>query len=234
MELHYPSPVYSKSRSVEISHQDLMEKKIVCISSSNAVLNHYKILRTQVQQSTRIKGCRTIMITSVGPAEGKTLTAVNLAITMARDFHEKILLVDADLKNQNIHNAMGYYSDKGIAAHLLDDIPLNELIVWPGIDKLTVLSGGSPVESSAELLGSPRMREMVADMKKRYDDRYIIFDVPPLLGCADTINFVPMVDCIIITINSGKTAMKEVNRVLTLLPGEKILGFVMNRHNTTH
>ncbi len=233
-DIEYPSPVYCNSKSVSVSVPEMLEKKYVCISPEARELEYYKILRTQVQQNTRLNGCRTIMITSVCPGAGATLTAINLAITMARDFHEKILLVDANLKKQQIHYALGYESEQGIADHLVADVPLGDLIVWPGIGKLTVLSGGRPVEASAELLGSPKMLGMIQEMKKRYDDRYILFDAPPLLDRADSINLAPMVDCILITVDSGRTGMRDVRKALSMVPREKVLGFVMNRHGKSH
>jgi non-specific protein-tyrosine kinase len=140
--------------------------------------------------------------------------------------------VDCDLKRQQIHERLGYSSDKGLFDHLIDDAPLSELMVWPGVEKLTVISGGKTVKDSSELLGSLGMKNLVADMKTRYPGRYVFFDVPPLLTSADSLAFAPLVDYVLIVVQAGKTSLQDVNKALKLLPSEKILGLVMNRqHN---
>ena len=91
-------------------------------------------------------------------------------------------MVDCDFRQQQIHRYLGLESDKGIVDYLLDGVPLKDLIIWPKIDKLTLISGGRTVSESAELLGSQRMKDLVVEMKTRYGDRYVIFDVPPVLS----------------------------------------------------
>lgn len=224
------SPEYNKSKSVSVCSSAMAEKKCVCILPESREMDAYKVLRTQIQQRSQDEGWKTIMITSVGPGEGKTLTAINLAVSMAKEFHQTVLLVDCDLKQQTIHKCLGYESSKGLTDYLLDEAELSELIVWPGIEKLTVLSGGRTITESTELLGSPKMARLVNDMKGRYEDRYIIFDTPPVLVGADAIAFAPFVDGIVVTVESGRTSMTDVKRALALLPPDKLLGFVLNRH----
>lgn len=108
-------------------------------------------------------------------------------------------------------------------------MPLKELIIWPKIDKLTLISGGRTISESAELLGSQRMKDLVAEMKTRYGDRYVIFDVPPLLSGADALAFSPLVDGIVMVVEEGRTPIKEVEKALELIPKEKFLGFVLNK-----
>jgi non-specific protein-tyrosine kinase len=84
------------------------------------------------------------MITSALPGEGKTLTSINLALTFAKAFGQTVLLVDADLRMQNIHEILGYESSKGLVEHLLDGCPLSELIVWPGVETDRDLGAGRP------------------------------------------------------------------------------------------
>ena len=172
------------------------------------------------------------MITSALPREGKTLTAINLAFTFAREFQQTVLLVDVDLRKQDIHRYLGYASEKGLINYLTDGTPPSELITWPGVEKLTLISGGQPFQESSEILGSPRMKDLVADMKGRYPNRYILFDAPSLLIEADALTLAPLVDYVIIVIQAGKTSMNDVRAALRFLPKEKVLGFVLNRCNS--
>lgn len=224
------SPDYTKSKSVSVCTEEMARKKYISVLPESSEADAYKVLRTQIQQRAQERGWKTIMVTSAGQGEGKTLTAINLAVSMAKEFHQTVLLVDCDLKQQNIHQCLGYESRYGLADYLLDDAELSELIVWPGIAKLTVLSGGRTISGSTELLGSPRMSHLVRDMKERYEDRYILFDTPPVLVGADAIAFAPFVDGIVVTVESGRTSLTDVKKALSLLPKEKLLGLVLNRH----
>jgi non-specific protein-tyrosine kinase len=172
------------------------------------------------------------MITSAVPGEGKTLTSINLALTFAKAYNQTVMLVDCDLRKQDIHKVLGFPSNGGLIDYLVGDRPLHEAIIWPGIDKLTLMSGGRTIQDSAELMGSPRMQTLVREMKTRYDDRYILFDVPPLLVGADALALAPYIDCIVMVVEEGKTSTTEVLRALEMLPKEKFIGFVMNRQTS--
>jgi non-specific protein-tyrosine kinase len=173
------------------------------------------------------------MVTSALPGEGKTMTAINLAFSFAREFQHTVLLIDGDLRKQSVHKYLGFDSDKGLIDFLADGTPVPDLIVWPGVEKITLISGGRSFQESAEMLGSPRMTELIADMKGRYADRYIIFDVPPVLSGADALTLAPFIDQVIVVVQAGKTSMDDVRKAVQLLPQDKILGLVMNRHSSS-
>jgi non-specific protein-tyrosine kinase len=223
------APVYSDSKTVELDPNVAAENRIVCMLPDSPEIDFYKILRTQIQHRTKDKGWNTVMVTSVNPGEGKTLTAINLSITFAKEFNQTVLLVDSDLMRQNIHKYLGFESESGLIDYLVDDRPLKDFIIWPGIDKLTLISGGRTIYDSSELLGSPRMKTLINEMKTRYPNRYVFFDVPPILGGADAIVLAPLVDCIIMVVAEGQTSIHDIQKALQLLPQEKFLGFVMNR-----
>lgn len=228
-KMGYVSPSYTISRSVTLNPQVLAANRCVGYQQDSREMEFYKVLRTQILQRTNGGGGNTVMVTSALPGEGKTLTAINLAFTFAKEFKQTALLVDCDLRQQRIHQVLGFPSEKGVVDYLLNDCPIQELFVWPGVEKLTVISGGKTVKESSELLGSPGMKNLVTDMKNRYPDRYVFFDVPPLLTSADSLAFAPFVDYILVMVQAGQTSLQDVNRALRLLPGEKVLGIVMNR-----
>ena len=222
-------PVYSDSESVALNEELVKENRCVCLSPDAPEIDFYKILRTQILHRSKEKGWNTIMVTSTRPGEGKTVTSINLALTFARAYGQTVLLVDCDLRQQKVHTYLGLNSDKGIADYLLNDRPLKDLILWPKIEKLTLISGGDTIIESAELLGSQRMKELVAEMKNRYSDRYVIFDSPPLLSGADALTFSQIVDSVIMVVEEGKTPAKEIEKAVELIPKEKFMGFVLNK-----
>ncbi len=225
-------PVYDESKLINFDMEKATDNKCVSLFPDAVENDFYKVLRARVQQLTSANNWKTIMVTSACPGDGKTLTSINLAVSMAKELNQTVLLVDNDLKRQGICKYLGIASDLGLADYFERDISLKDLIVWPGIDKLTIISGKRTITESAELLGSRKMKELVGEMTARYDDRYIIFDMPPVLGSADVISFAPMVDSILMVVQEGKTSIQDVKKAVDLIPKEKFLGFVLNRQKT--
>ena len=223
------APVYCDSCSIHLDPDQLAKNRCVSLVPDAQESEHYKVLRTNIMQRTKENNWNTIMVTSVQPGEGKTLTAINLTAAFAKEFNQTVLLVDCDLRRQKIHEYLNFSNQKGIVDYLMNDCELRDLIVWPNIEKMTIISGGKIVTNSAELLGSPKMKTLVNEIKHRYDDRYVIFDVPPILGSADAIAFSSLVDCVLMVVEEGRTSIKDVQKALDLIPKEKFLGYVLNR-----
>jgi protein-tyrosine kinase len=229
-KMGYVAPVYSLSRSVRLNPRVMSANRCVAFLPESPEVEFYRQLRTRILQISGGQGGATVMVTSALPGEGKTLTAINLALTFAKEFKQTALLVDCDLRQQQVHSQMGFASERGLVDYLMDDCPITELFVWPGVEKLSVISGGKTVRDSCELLGSPGMRDLVLEMKGRYPERYVFFDAPSILSSADAVAFAPLVDYILVVAQAGQTSLKDINRAVELLPPEKVLGLVMNRH----
>jgi non-specific protein-tyrosine kinase len=189
----------------------------------------YEVLRAQIQLASGERNLRTIMVTSAEPGDGKTLTSINLACSFAKAHHQTVLLVDADLKKQQIHHYLGIESPYGLIDYLLGERSMEECLVWPGIDKMVLLSGGQTLQDSSELLSSPIMKSFVQDVRNRYEDRFVFFDAPPVLAGADTMSLAQIVDGIVLVAETGKTSKDKFKKAVDLLPREKLIGVVMNR-----
>lgn len=227
------APAYTESRAADADAQIMHKKRCLALSSESSALDAFKILRTRINNLIQDKKCNTLMITSAVSAEGKTMAAINLAFAYAKEFDQTVLLVDCDFHRQDVHKFMGIESDKGLVDYLVHEVPLKDLIIWPKIDKMTFISGGETIQESTELLGSPRMRGLMNEIKTRYPDRFIIFDVPPLLSGADAITFANIVDNIIMMVHYGKTSVDDVMKAFELLPKDKFLGFVLNWYESS-
>jgi len=226
------SPTYAQCLARTLDPATLEANCCVGARPDAFELESYKVLRTQVLQLTKEKAWNAIMVTSALPREGKTLTAINLAFAFAKEFSQTVLLVDCDLRQQKIHEYLGLASDRGLIDYLGENRPIKDILIWPGVEKLTLISGGRRIRESAELLGSGKMKALVAEMKTRYPDRYLVFDVPPILAGADVIGLASFVDCILIVVEAGKTSIRDIRKAFDLMPREKVLGFVLNRHRT--
>lgn len=227
--LGWVSPHYHTSRPVNLDVDLAYENLCTALVPEAPENDHYRILRSHILRHTGSEGGVTVMVTSALPGEGKTVTAINLAFTFAQEFGHTALLLDCDLKQQGIHETLGYQSDKGLSDHLLDDCPVQELTVWPGCEKLTIISGGRRMASGSVLLGSPKMKSLVADLKGRYPERFVFLDAPPLLAGAEALALIPLVDYVLVVVQAGKTSADDVKKAVRLIPEEKVLGVVLNR-----
>ena len=226
---HWKAPRYTESRSYNIDLKVTEENRGVCIVPNAVEVQRYKILRTRIQQQTRGRGLNTIMVTSSNKREGKTVTCINMAMAFALALNQTVLLVDCDFTGQDIHRYLGIQSHASLVDYFIDRVPINELIIWPGIEKMSLISGAKTVTDSSELLSSPLMKALITEMKSRYDDRYVIFDAPPVLEYADAIAMAPFVDGVIMVVQAGVTSKADVQRAVEIIPREKFLGFVLNR-----
>jgi len=226
------APVYSESRHIPINLRRVADNRCVCAVPDSREMDTYKVLRAQIQHRMKEKGWKAVLITSACPGEGKTLTAINLAFTFAVAYNQTAMLVDCDLRRQSVHRYLGIEQKLSLVDYFVDDVPLKDIICWPGVDKLTLISGDRTVSDSTEFLGSPKMNALVQEMKARYPDRYLIFDAPPVLFGADVISFAPCVDCILMVVEAGRTPIQDIRRSLEMLPRDKMLGFAMNRQKS--
>lgn len=221
---------YSRTRVVEVPPDRLRSNRIVAAHPQSPYADAFKILRTQILQRMKENGWKTLAVTSPNAGEGKTLTALNLAASMAMEISHTVLLVDTDLREPGVAGLLGIDGDRGLADYLLDDAPLEELLVHPEpLDHLVVLPAGRSVINSAELLNSPNMAQLVQDLRNRYPERIVVFDLPPVLQAADALAFAPNVDAILLVFEEGRTSQEDAQRTVELLEGHAIIGTVLNK-----
>jgi len=170
---------------------------------------------------------RSLTITSAGKGEGKSTTALNLAVTMCQDFDKRVAIVDADLRRPRIHRLLGMTPRRGLSDVLGGEVLPEDVLITNSVPRLTILPGGHSSKSPAEMLASPRMRQLIEELKSRFD--LIIFDTPPVLTVADAIVLGPMTDGVVMVIQAGKVRKRPIQRAVELLHNSRILGFVLNR-----
>ena len=222
--------VYTRTRSVQIPEPVLREQRILAGFESGPFVDAFKILRTQVVHRVREKGWNVIGVSSPGEREGKTFTAVNLAASLAMDVTQSVLLVDANLRHPSVHEMFDLGDCQGLADYLLDDVPIEQLLVHPGIGRFVLLPGGRTVAHSAEALTSPKMLALVDEFKHRYQSRMILFDLPPILQTSDVLAFSPYLDAMLVVIEEGRTKAEDVERALSLVKhSTPVLGTVVNK-----
>jgi capsular exopolysaccharide synthesis family protein len=225
--------IYTKTKTIDVQSDTLRDKCIIADSDNHAVTGAYKVLRTHVLQRMRSNNWNTLAITSPTGGNGKTVTAINLAISLSKDVNQTVLLVDLALRRPTIQKYFSLKDLTGISDYLSGDIELSEILFNPGIERLVILPGNKPFDNSSEMLSSPKMVNLVKEIKNYYPGRIIIFDTPPILSCDDTLAFSPFVDSLMLVIEDSKTKKAELERAIQLIDKEKLIGTILNKSSDT-
>ncbi len=220
---------YTMTRMVEVSQQTFLDNRIISALPQHQYKDAYRMLRTRVLQTMRNNGWTSVAVTGPASGCGKTLTAINLAISLAMEVTHTVLLVDLDLRNPTIHEYFGYQPELGLSDYLTTDIPLYQLLFNPGIERLVVLPGRNVLPNSAEMLRSPRMISLVNELKTRYPDRLVVFDLPPILAADDALAFSPYTDCFLMVAESGGTKKDDLQKAYDILKNTPLVGTVLNK-----
>jgi receptor protein-tyrosine kinase/non-specific protein-tyrosine kinase len=170
----------------------------------------------------------TIMVTSSVPNEGKSITSLNLAISLAQEYDHTVLLIDADLRRPSMHNYLEMELKTGLADCLLGEADIGDVICATGIGKLSVISAGKEIANPVELFTSQKMQALLAEVKHRYPDRYIIFDTPPVLPFAETRTLAHLVDGVLFVVKERLASQSNIRDALEALKGSRMLGLVYN------
>lgn len=217
----------SASRTITINDDNRLLATISAPHS--AVSEQYRKLKSSLLRLTNEERFRNLlMVTSAITGEGKSLTAANLAITMAQEYDLTVLLIDADLRRPSIHTYLGFEQTIGLSDCLQDGIDIGDAIIKTNISKLSVISAGREVEKPLELFASKKMQDLMSEIKHRYNDRYVIIDTPPLLPFAETRSLALIVDGIVFVTQEGVTPQESVLEAKEVLKGCPILGVVLN------
>lgn len=220
---------YTQSNVQNITTAQLAAKRVIAGDFSNPDASSFRMLRTQILTRMRSNQWQTLAITSARDGEGKSLVASNLAVAMAMELNQTVLLVDMDLRKPTIANYFSLSVDAGLKDYMEKEIKLADVLINPGFKRLVILPGKDRANNSAELLSSPKMAQLVAELKARYSARIIIFDLPPMLQTDDLKLTSSYFDGILFVLEDGKNTAADIQRAMQLLNPEKIIGTVLNK-----
>jgi capsular exopolysaccharide synthesis family protein len=195
---------------------------------ASVVTEQYKTLRTNIQSIKSEKAIKAITITSATHSEGKTITAINLAISMAHDLNKKkILLVDADLRRAKISKYLGINSEPGLADLITNGSNIDDTLINIGIENLTILPAGKIPPNPAEILGSSKTKNLIAALRAKFD--YVIFDTPPVIPVTDAGLLGAQTDGVIMVVKAGRTQKGVVSHGEGILKQAqaKLLGYIL-------
>ena len=227
---------YTQTKVIPSKPQTLCKNHVLTHLHDLEMADQMGLLRTQILTKLESMKGNCLLVTSANPGEGKTFVALNLGISIAQKLDRTVLLVDADLRHRtythyDIEKSLFDYNGRaGLADYLLGLGKIENLLINPGIERLTVLPRGKALPRSAEFLGSGIMEALVKDMKSRYaKERVIIIDSPSFLSVSDPLILAKYVDAVLLVVESEKTTSKELQRMLDLFKNHAIVGTVFNK-----
>lgn len=230
----------ARSREIQIDLGRLEEAGyVIGANSTSRIAEEFRIIKRPVLTNIQNAGKdmtrqNLVMVTSSRAGEGKTFTAINLALSIAMEMDKRVLLVDADVAQPSIPHRLGLSPEKGLLDLLSDPaIALSECLLRTNIDKLTILPAGTPHERSTELLASEAMSRLVADLALRYPDRVVIFDTPPLLASSESRVLATYLGQVLFVVEADRTAQATINDALSTIESCPVVMTVLNKARRT-
>ncbi|MEO5823101.1 MAG: CpsD/CapB family tyrosine-protein kinase [Vicinamibacteraceae bacterium] len=203
---------------------------VAALQPFSPAAEQYRTLRTRIAQVESAGQRRVILVTSPGDGDGKTVTAANLALTMAQEFQRQVLLIDSDLRNSRLHECLGIPREPGLSDVLAGQASLEDALVSLSEYRVIVLPAGSPHGRPTELLSSEPMRRLVENLGRRFD-RVVMDSTAAHFADAGVLE--PLVDGVLLVVRAGRTSRPAVGRALGLVPRAKLLGLVLNDSRAT-
>lgn len=225
-----PKPiVYNTTRQEDVSLGTFRRNRIIAGLKDDWRADAFRVLRARVLQRMSAEGWTTLGITSPAAGDGKTLTAINLAVSIAQDINQTVLLVDADFRRPRVHTYFGINPEVGLSDYLVGDCSLEDCFINPGIERLVILPQAASLLNSSEILAMPKTKGLFRELKARYPDRFVLYDLPPVLSSDDAIVILPNLDASLLVVQEGKSHENEVERALDLIRDHNLLGSVLNK-----
>lgn len=231
-----PEPA-ALSRRVDIDLDRLLSMGFVTPSAPRSLAaDEFRVIKRPLLDNASGKSAapvangNLIMVTSAMPGEGKSFTAVNLAMSMAMELDFRVLLVDADVAKPSLMKTLGLPPSPGLLDLLLDQrTDMADVLLRTSVDKLSLLPSGTPHPRATELLASDAMTSLVEEMGRRYSDRVIIFDSPPLLLTTESRVLATHMGQIVMVVQAEKTLQSQVRHALTTIEACPIKMLVLNQ-----
>lgn len=217
-------------RSVELNAKQLRKNLVLRGDEMESATMAYNMLRTQVYRTMSENGWSTIGITSANKGEGKSLTAINLAYSLARSVQQSVILIDLDLRRPSISKKLNIEPTVGMGDYFAKNVPLNDIMFSPEIDDFVIAPGrGQTLDNASELLGSGKLAHLIKELHHKFPSKFVIFDLPPTLLVDDVLVAAEYLDSLLLVATEGETKKEELKRAVGLLEPHNLLGVVLNR-----
>ena len=202
---------------------------VAALEPLSPAAEQYRSLRGRIGRAEGTQPLRVIQVTSPGKHDGKTVTALNLALTMAQEFQQRVLVMDTDLRSPGVHELLGVPPGPGLVDVLTGEATLEDALIEIAGYRLTVLRAGRPYDRPAEMLGSAPMRRLLDTLRSQFD-RIVIDSGPATI--ADPAAVATLADTLVLVVRAGTTTKPAIARAIQALGSAKLLGLVFNASGT--
>lgn len=221
-------PIAGELTQARVNPEVMYHNHVITPKIDPVVQTAYKMLRTRTLQRMRSNMWQTIAVTSSTQGDGKSISSINLALSLAGDVNHNVCLVDLDLRHSSISSYLGLKPKLGISDCLERNVPVEQALIRTDIDRLVVLPNVRTVTHSSELISSPKMYEIAAKLASD-PSRIVVYDMPPLLAADDMLAFEPIVDAILLVVAEGTTRRTDTMKAFELLESSNVIGTILNR-----
>ena len=202
------------------------ERLVTCPKAEQSVVEQYRKLAATLHHAQAERELKVVMVSSAMSGDGKTLTAINLALTLSESYRRRVLVIDADLRRPSVHTVFELKNETGLTDSLTAATE-RRLPVIQATSNLSLLLAGRPDSDPMSGLTSGRMRRLIAEAAAHFD--WVIIDTPPLVLLPDANLLAAMVDAAILVVGAGRTPYKLITRAIEAVGRSRILGVVLNR-----
>jgi protein-tyrosine kinase len=220
---------YTTTEIIQLDARHLERHRVVAFNKQHPSNTAFDVLRTQVLQKMEENGWRTLAITSPTKEAGKSSVSINLAASIAHHTQHTAMLVDFDLRRPKVAQYLGIRRSPSLNEVFEGKATIQDAMVNPGLPRLVVVPTNDPVPRSAEVLSSSQVTDIIADMRNRYANRIVIFDLPPALAADDVMAVLPRIDCVLLVVGNGMATQQEIEETMRHIPGTPLLGVVLNK-----
>jgi len=221
--------VYEQTRVVKLDPEHLAKNRIVSFNKNDHLSLGFDILRTQVISKMQENGWRTMAVTSPTQGCGKTVVSINLAMSIAHHTDTTTMLVDFDLRRPSVKKYLGLPAAPSLNDVLSGDATVAEALVNPGLERFVVLPTAMPVKHSSEMLSSQKVGNLVQEIRGRYAERIVIFDLTPMLATDDAMIMLQQVDCVLVVVGNGMVSNDQMAETMRYINPDKLVGTVLNK-----
>jgi polysaccharide biosynthesis transport protein len=225
-------PVKSNLESARTA--DVSPQMVALHNPQSLPAEHYRLLRTRILFMTQNRPVKVILFSAAMAGEGKTTTSCNMAISMANELDKNICLLDCDLRQSAVGRYLALSEKKGLHEFLQGSATIDQILKPTRLERLTVITGGEPVANPSKLLASPKIGDLIRELRERFD--YIIIDSAPIVPLADVPLLMSHVDAAALVAQVGKTPKKFIRQAITTLEHAQrapVLGIVLTRAENT-
>lgn len=229
-------PAPAQSKRVVLNQKACQAAGIIVPNQRNRLSEEFRIIKRSLIANAMGRGAapidngNLIMVTSAVPGEGKTFTSINLAISIAMELDNTVMLVDADVAKPSVLRTLGLPPAPGLLDVVSrNSVDISEVLIRTNIEKLSILPSGTSRNSATELLASDAMVRLLDDMGKRYQDRIIVFDSPPLLSTTESRALATHMGQIVMVVHAGETTQSLVNRAIDAIDACPVKMLLLNQ-----